>query len=193
MRLANDELVIVLPSGTIRLRPTLRAASRLERDYGGFQKLSDDIAAWRLTTIMDLVRLGAVNPTAAELMIAYETLETISALREPLLRFVMLLAGIDDDQSDTEPTGKPMSFDEYFAGLYRRATGWLGWTPEQAWNATPAEITEAYKGRMEMLKAIFGSGKDDEDDTTVTDVKSVRDRLNALGNQNVHSMAEVPL
>ncbi|WP_316394933.1 hypothetical protein [Bradyrhizobium sp. 33ap4] len=82
MRLANDEVVAVLPSGTIRLRPTLRAAIRLERDYGGFQKLSDDIAAWRLTTIADVVRLGAVNPTAAELMIAYETLETLNALRK---------------------------------------------------------------------------------------------------------------
>ncbi|MCA6124560.1 phage tail assembly chaperone [Bradyrhizobium sp. WSM 1704] len=192
MRLANDEIVVVLPSGTIRLRPTLRAAFRLERDYGGFQKLSENIAAWRLSTITDVIRLGAVNPTAAELMIAYETLEAIEALREPLLRFVMLLAGVDDNQSGTKATRTPMSYDQYFSKLFRLATGWLGWTPDQAWNATPAEITEAYNGRMEMLSAIFGNGKE-TDDNTVTDISSARDRLNALGDQAVHSMAEVPL
>ncbi len=35
----------------------------------------------------------------------------------------------------------------------------MSWSPETAWNATPAEITEAYAGHIEMLKAIHGSAE----------------------------------
>lgn len=38
--------------------------------------------------------------------------------------------------------------------------GWLGWTPEQAFNASIPDILTAYEGRMDMLKAIFGGSED---------------------------------
>lgn len=38
--------------------------------------------------------------------------------------------------------------------------GWLGWTPEQTYNAAIPDIMTAYEGRMDMLKAIFGGGDD---------------------------------
>lgn len=34
--------------------------------------------------------------------------------------------------------------------------GWLGWTPEQAYNAAIPDILTAYEGRTDMLRAIFG-------------------------------------
>ena len=38
--------------------------------------------------------------------------------------------------------------------------GWLGWTEEQTLDTTMRGIWLAYEGRGEMLKAIFGGGKD---------------------------------
>ena len=69
--------------------------------------------------------------------------------------------------------------------------GWLGWAPEQAWNATPAEITEAYKGRRELLSAMFGSGSSNDNTITKPD-EQTRSRLNAIGDLSVTTMAEVP-
>ncbi|WP_375763076.1 phage tail assembly chaperone [Bradyrhizobium sp. Pha-3] len=199
MRLANDGIAISLDNETIHLRATLRAAFRLERAYGGFQKLSEAIYAAQFSTFEEVIRLSAVDPDTAldryyKFVLSKPLVEVARDLVGPLLKFVELLAGVDGEQSDTKSTGTPMSFEEGFTKLFRIATGWLGWTPEQAWNATPAEIMEAYQGRMEMLSAIFGSGKDKESgDTTSTNISSARDRLGALGNLTVHNMAEVPL
>ncbi len=40
------------------------------------------------------------------------------------------------------------------------ATGWLGWSEEQALDADMNTIVLAYTGKTEMLKAIFGSTDD---------------------------------
>jgi hypothetical protein len=193
MRLANSETAISLDNETIHLRASLRAAFRLEQMYDGFQNLCEAIARCDLAASVDLIKAGTADPAAVDHYFNYLAAnpmgEAVLAMREPLLQFVLLLSGADE-RSDGEPTGTPIPFGEYFTKLYRIATGWLGWTPEQAWNATPAEIIEAQRGRLEMLAAIFGSGK--SQDETITDVKSVRDRLNALGDSTVLSMAEVP-
>lgn len=51
-----------------------------------------------------------------------------------------------------------MSHREYHAWLFRVATGWLGWRPDDAYMADMADIEEAHLGRIDMLKAVFGSG-----------------------------------
>jgi hypothetical protein len=79
-----------------------------------------------------------------------------------------------------------MSFTEYHAKLFRLATGWLGWTPEAAYDATPTEITEAYKGRLELLSAVFGSG-DQGEDVEAGD-EDARRQLNAIGDLNSMTM-----
>lgn len=194
MRLANDEMAISLGMETIRLRPTLRAAFRLEQRYEGFQNLSREISLCSASAITDVIREACINAGAVSLFLKHADenpfLELLLEIRGSLLRFVLMLAGVDDAPAQ-DATGEPIPFGEYFTKLYRIATGWLGWTPEQAWSATPAEIIEAHRGRTEMLAAIFG-GKAKEDDT-ITDLASARDRLNALGNQSIHSMSEVPI
>lgn len=198
MRLGQDEITISLASETIYLRASLRAAFRLEQKYEGFGNLSHQIAQCNVSAIADLIREGSTNPLAVGIYLAYADeaglYNAFWSFRDPLLRFVLVLAGVDDAPADDKPSGAPIPFSEYFAKLYRIATGWLGWTPDQAWSATPAEIIEAQKGRREMitetLTMIFGSGKEEN---TTTDIASVRDRLNALGNQNIYSMSEVPL
>ncbi|QOZ26171.1 hypothetical protein [Bradyrhizobium sp. CCBAU 51753] len=197
MRLANDEIAISLDNETIHLRATLRAAFRIERAYGGFQNLSEAIYECRIAAFEEVIRLSAVDPDVAlnrfyKHVLDKPLAEVANNLIEPLLKFVALLAGVDDDQDDAKPAGKPIAFDQYFTRLFQIATGWLGWSPEQAWSATPAEIINAHIGRQQMLKAIFGGKENDADDATVTNISSARDRLNALGDQTVHSMAEVP-
>jgi hypothetical protein len=48
---------------------------------------------------------------------------------------------------------------QYHAWLLKIATGWLGWTEQQALATRMTTIVAAYDGRMDMLKAIFGSGE----------------------------------
>jgi hypothetical protein len=127
-------------------------------------------------------------------VLAYESdqhslTKSVLAIRDQLQAFVLKLSGHDNADGEPVSTGKPMPYDEYFATLFRIATGWLGWEPEAAWNATPAEIIEAQKGRIELLRAIFG-GSDKEESEALT--PALRDRLNAIGDTSIHSMAQVP-
>lgn len=75
------------------------------------------------------------------------------------------LYALDAEPSEpSAPAGPLVTHAEHLAHLYRMATGWIGWTPEAALDATPAEIIEAAKGRQELigdiLKAVFGSSDD---------------------------------
>lgn len=72
-------------------------------------------------------------------------------------------ADVDDEPSDAQSgSGEPITFEQLYRRLYRLGTGWLQWSPEQTWNATPKEIIEAYRGQTEMLRAIYGSADDSE-------------------------------
>ncbi|MEP9348549.1 hypothetical protein [Xanthobacter sp. KR7-225] len=52
-----------------------------------------------------------------------------------------------------------MSLAEFYAWLFKAATGWLGWPPAVALATPIPQIEAAFEGRMEMLKAIFGGGE----------------------------------
>ena len=93
------------------------------------------------------------------------------------------LAGVDQDQTDSaEPqSGETMPFSEYHKRLYQIGSGWLGWSPETVWNATPKEILEAYSGHVEQLKAIYGTGDDEPAPRTAPDTAPLdRAGLNKL-------------
>jgi hypothetical protein len=106
----------------------------------------------------------------------------LMAATSDLIEFVLVLAGANDKTSGKAESGTPMPFDEYFTQLFQIGSGWLGWAPEDVWDATPAEIIHAQKGRMEMLKALFGSKEQS------ADVSSIRDDLNAIGDMTNHVM-----
>lgn len=192
MRLA-DETKITVGSKTFTLRPLLRAAVRLHEDYNGLHNLYIAIGSGGVSAALDLISAACADPRLVVLL-AYEVdkhaLEnSIWSIREQLQAFVLKLSGHDGDDSEPASSGKPMPYDEYFTTLYRIATGWLGWKPNAAWDATPAEIIEAQKGRIELLRAIFG-GEDKPESQSLT--PDLRDRLNAIGDITVHSMAQVP-
>jgi hypothetical protein len=193
MRLA-DETKITLGGKAFTLRPTLRAAVRLHRDYNGLDNLYSVVANGGFTAALDLIGATCADPRL-DIVLAYDSDEypfiaEVFALREQLQAFVLTLSGQDDTDAKSAATGKPTTYDEYFARLFEVATGWIGWEPEAAWNATPAEILAAQKGRIALLRAVFG-GKEGEDSEAVPHTE-LRDRLNALGDQTIHSMAQVP-
>lgn len=194
MRLAQDEITITLDHETIYLRPSLRAAFRLERRHDGFDKIIKGIAGGNFSIMADVIRESS-DPrsslaTFLDCIDALPMRMAIERISEPLIAHVMVLAGVDSDAvNEPKPNAERIPFSEYHTKLFRLATGWLGWPPADAWEATPAEITEAYKGRMEMLAAVFGGGKTDS--ITKPD-QSARQRLNALGDLTVTSMDQVP-
>ena len=169
--------------GSFGLRATLRAATHLEAKYG-FAGLLGAVADGNLGIIGDVIDASSDCPDFLKSIEGVPLARFMPELLPALNRHIQALAGIDPDNHEPERgSGESMPFKEYYARLYRIGTGWLGWSPETTWNATAKEITEAYSGNLEMLKAIYGSA-DDQDQQRPTDKpdEAVFDRagLNAL-------------
>lgn len=166
MRLAT-ETTIALGGETIALRPTLRAAFRLERRYGGFERIVKGIMDGSLTIIADVIAESCDRFRSVTAVIAACGAQPIGpmmhALTTPMLGHVFALMGIDDEAKPQPESGERLTYAEYHTRLFQIATGHLGWTPDAAWNATPTEIVEASKGRngfiTDLLTTIFGGGK----------------------------------
>jgi hypothetical protein len=185
MRLAANSFTLQLGEKSFDLKPTLRAAFNLNIKYAGFHNLSRYLAEGSITTAVDLINTTIIDQNSWAAYVfkhGKSAVRDLIAARDQLLDLVMVLAG--NDQTEDKPnTGKPISFEEYHSTVFRIATGWLGWTPDQAWNATIPEIINAYRGRREMLKAIFGGNDDDKPAESITDI---RDDLNAIGDLTNH-------
>lgn len=180
-----SDTTISLGSFSVTLRPTLRAAATLHQQWGGFAPLLKAVSQGSHSAICDLIRVSAITDASGVLdTIEYEALHfSLYALAEPLARFVLSLAGVDEGQ-ESRNEGEPITFNEFHHRLFEIATGWLGWSPDQAWDATPGEILAAQKGRLELLQAIFGGKGDSEDTIDATPGKIdpiARAKLNAIG------------
>jgi hypothetical protein len=156
-----DSIVVSIGGEAVELRPSLRFAIRLERRPGSFAGLLREIMDGSLTAACEIIRDHADIPML-ETRILDSGLETF---REPLVRYVLALTGMDDTPEPANDNGKAKGkfqpFSEYLSGLYKIGTGWLGWTPQDTLDATPAEIMLAHEGRIALLKSIFG-GTDDK-------------------------------
>jgi hypothetical protein len=173
MKLLADDIVIRSDTETIRLRPTLRAAMRLDRQFDGFDKLLVSMEEDNLSTLIQVLRETSDKPTDLEqflLSMADKPIALrLAVIRKPLVSVVLAMIGYDPNAPEPKPTkAKPETFAQLHTRLFETATGVLGWTPEVAWNATPAEIIAASKGRVEfvtgILQAIFG--KSDKEGST---------------------------
>lgn len=157
-----DIITVSIGGEEVILRPSLRFAIRLERRPGSFAGLLREIMDGSLTVACEIIRDHADIP-----MLDTRILDNgPDTFREPLVRYVLALTGMDEPEAANDngrPKGKSQPFSEYLAGLYRIGTGWLGWTPQETLDATPAEIMLAHEGRMAMLKSIFGSADDKPD------------------------------
>lgn len=184
MRLAVDDIQVRVGAATAHLRPSLRAAFRLERRFG-FPKLVAAINEGNLTVIADVIRETADDdsdiPGMLDALGDLPLRDGIAALSVPVLQVVLALSGADEEAKAKPATGKPVSFEEYHSRLYRIGAGWLGWTPETTWKATPAEIIEAYQGRADLLRSIFGDTDTATEPQNGPDLSSLdRGGLNAL-------------
>ncbi|WP_316195945.1 MULTISPECIES: hypothetical protein [unclassified Bradyrhizobium] len=189
MRLATEaDVHIVLCSQLFTLRATLRAAFCLNLKYRGFAKLAKAIQEGQFGAYQDVITAGCNDPAFLKPFNAPDADvsplgEAILGSRHELLEFVAVLAGAAGTEADAKPAGKPISFEDYHTRLYQFGTGWLGWTPEDTWEAKPSEILNAYEGRLDMLKALFGTR---EDGTTIDAsagelTADMRAELNAMG------------
>lgn len=168
MRLAPEEISFNTAGQPVVLVPSLRAAIRLVRKHGTFEALAHGVVHGRLEVMLDLVREGAGNPVLAE-HLGYDVQRlglgrVLAAVQVPMLEFVTGLCAFDPDAKPSSKASKPVSADQFLESLFRTGTGWLGWTPAETLDATPAEIIAAKEGRIELisdvLKAVFGEAED---------------------------------
>jgi hypothetical protein len=165
MRLADD-IVVSIGGASVRLRPTLRAAIRLERRHGLLELLKM-VAEGNLTAISDLIRETAFEGDRNLLDVSVGGLARILELVTPaLLDLVLGLLGADPDAAakPAKADAAPVHIGEALAKLYGFATGWCGYSPAVALDSTPTEILAAYEAKLDFLRAIHGAADAPADD-----------------------------
>lgn len=157
-RPAYEQVTFVHGGNTVTLRPSLRAAATLEERFG-FPALYRALAEQNFTIISEIIRATRT-----------ENLEPAPVTDKPLFLFfaetlhpvarILDMLRPEAEPNATATSGKSVSWKEAYRELYKVATGWLGWTPQTAWEATPNEIAMAYSAHIARLKAIHGSADD---------------------------------
>ncbi|MCF8483827.1 MAG: phage tail assembly chaperone [Rhodobacteraceae bacterium] len=182
--LAPKDIRLVHGFYTVRLRPSLRAAMQLERLHDGFAPLFDRLSAFNLATVQQIILATATDPDQAERFLASFATTPLQRLAEitqaPLAD---LITGFlpRSPKGDTAQ-GRAVPWSDAYAQLYRFGTGWLQWTPEQTWAATPAEILEAVEGHIGKLKAMNGRTEDNGDLVQGDEIYTA-DRLHQIAEQ----------
>ncbi len=178
-RPAFEQVKIAHGGNIVTLRPTLRAAVTLEAAFG-FPAMFRALAEGNFTIISEIIRATANSRADAAAFLSVHPEGPLSsffaAVRMPLIELVSMLMPAPVQPLDakaavpTPSSAESVTWPIFYAHQFEQATGWLGWTPEQAWNATPTEIDRAYRGLIAKtnakLKAIHGSSEDDKQAST---------------------------
>ncbi|WP_348646541.1 hypothetical protein [Ensifer sp. ENS01] len=150
------------------LRPSLRAAVTLEAAFG-FPAMFRALEEGNLTTISEIILAASVSRQDAAAFLGGNLGRPLSpfigAARIPLAELVSMLMPAPVQRLETTaaaPSGKSVAWADFYADQFEKATGWLGWTPEAAWTATPTEIDRAYNAHIDKLKAIHNSSENDK-------------------------------
>ena len=154
-RPAYEQVTIAHGGSTVTLRPTLRAAATLEARHG-FPALFRALDDLHFTIISDIIlsssSSGQADAAAFLSLVPGRPLFPFSmAVRQRLADLVSMFTPAADPKAKRSTGGEPMPWGEVYSTLYESATGWLGWTPEAAWNATPTEITRAMSAHFDRL------------------------------------------
>jgi hypothetical protein len=188
MRLAGDDISVMVGSERFTtLKPTLRAATRLERQLDGYEALCARILAGNFSLIISIIVETSATPiTTAQIHAALQDRplgEHLPDLMHAALSIVAKLAGHDADAPDaaSNSNNNRTSYRQLHRELFRIAAGNLGWSPDQAWNATPAEILEAYRGRNDLLRSIFGGSDSDGETQAQASAPSIDGKLDRAG------------
>lgn len=162
MLLGADAVLIELAGEAFELRPTLRAGMRLMRRHS-LNGLLAAVRDFNTTVIRDVLRECGIKSSLLPAEIEAHGLAVVRArFTGPLAEFALAVAGVDPDAEPAPATnGKQLTPYEYHSRLFEIATGEIGWTPEEAWNATIPEIIAARAGRLglieDILTSLFGS------------------------------------
>lgn len=159
----QDEFNITHGGFAVRLRPTLRAAMRLERLHDGFPGLLAKLGEYDTSTVRAIILTAATDRDVAAAFLGALARLPLSthrpAITEALGGLCAAFLMTSEDESaapaSTKPA-KPVTWAQAYADLYRIGTGWLGWTPADTLASTPAEIGEALEGRLAFFKAQHG-------------------------------------
>ncbi|MFC2967723.1 hypothetical protein [Acidimangrovimonas pyrenivorans] len=167
-QLADDTITLDYGGNAVVLRPSLRAALHLERLHGGFPELLRKIEEFDTLTIWRVITTAA-GKDATDALFAYAATHPLSGFKRaaqgPCIELVAAFFPETPATATAQPsTAKPTPWADLFKELYGFATGWLGWTPETAWNATPQEILDAFNAHVVKLRAIHGAGADEHDE-----------------------------
>lgn len=181
MRLAPDDFVIVHGSHRVRVKPSMRAAYRLDHRHHSIGYIVHGIQQLNVTVMADVIaECGDSDVDARRLLIAKVDENGVADLQhlvDPLIDLIIACYGIprEADQGAAHPkrAGEPVPFRQQFEELFAIATGWLGWTPEEAVTATPDQIAAAYRGHVNKLHAIYGGGDDAAEQRPVYDPRDV--------------------
>jgi len=200
MRLSDDEVMITLGSQAFTLKASLRAAHSLNLKYKGYHNLAEAISQGTFSAYLDVVTAGCTDPAALNAFLkpfhdpdAFMTPlgNSILSARDELLEFILVLTGARYKADEPSQRGEPITFEQFHETLFELGAGFLGWSPEDTWEASPSEIMVAAGGRKKLLALIFG-GKPDDDTIERSDdgklEESARAELNALGDLNVTTM-----
>lgn len=186
-RRAYEEVTIAHGDHAVTLRPSLRAAAVLE-DKFGFPIIERGLTELDFTIVSEIILAASLARQDAAAFLSSLPGRPLSPFFEaviaPLSDLVRMFvpAPVQPLNTAQRTTGKPVTWTDFYADQYKKATGWLGWTPETAWNATPTEIDRAYAAHMEKLKGIHGSGEDDKQQHIKTEPDAdLADRLKADG------------
>ncbi|MBB5723208.1 hypothetical protein FHS72_002845 [Loktanella ponticola] len=186
--LLNNAYDVSLAYGgnAVSLRPSLRAATNLERLHNGFSGLLQRVQAFDLSTIRAIILCAATDKQEAKAFLAGMENAPLATIREvttapAFVLITALMTPVSNTQGEAAkaPSGSPVAWHDLFADLYKIATGWLGWTPAQAWDATLTEITGAFDGLLAKLKAIHGAADDDSSGTSTMTAEQRQENADA--------------
>lgn len=161
MRIAPAIIDLELNGTTFTLRPGIGAAIRLAYAYE-LPALAKGVAEGNISVIAAVIAETSGAPLShvhAALAPPFngKLIKSINAA------MAVLAEMLDFGEEDAKPaTGTPMPLIKAFEHLFEVACGTIGWSPDIALSATPQQILAAYRGRVELLKALFGSTEDDK-------------------------------
>lgn len=162
MWLATNEIILSHGNDAVRLKPSLRAATRLLRKRS-FGRLAEGVEVGNLTIISEIIT-EADDPALARRIFDRRLQHSVGSFlaeyREPLTEFLAGCFGVASEfehpTERDENAGKPFDMKAALVEFFEIGTGWLGWSPADTWAATPVEIMVAQRGMIAKLKAIHG-------------------------------------
>lgn len=171
MSVRIGDISVTVNGETIVTRPTLRAIDHMNRERD-MLSLAQSASMGHISSLMDMIEASFADAKSATI---FERLRNsplagwhTPAVSRYVNEFVPAALVIDLDNGEMperDPNRKPVDFEAVIHDLFVKAVGWLGMSPDEAWNSTPGEIIGGVNSHVEKLKLMAGGSKPaDEDD-----------------------------